>query len=61
MSIVVTGGTGFISSYAADALLAKGLVVTAFGGLSSGQRENFAAAAGRVVGATPVHQDHAAR
>jgi nucleoside-diphosphate-sugar epimerase len=45
MSIVVTGGAGFIGSHAANALLAKGLVVTAFGDLSSGQRENLAAPA----------------
>ena len=45
MSIVVTGGAGFIGWYAAGALLTRGLVVTAFSDLSSGQRENSAAAA----------------
>jgi UDP-glucose 4-epimerase len=61
MSIVVIGGAGFIASHAADALLVKGLVVTEFGDLSSEQRENLAVVAGRVVGATPIHQGHAAR
>lgn len=46
MSIVVTGGVGFIGSHAAEASLARDLAVTAFGDLSSGQRENFAAVAG---------------
>jgi len=45
MSIVVTGGAGFIGSHAADALMAQGLVVTAFSDLSSGKGENLAAAA----------------
>lgn len=43
MSIVVRGGAGFIGSHAAEASLARDLAVTAFGDLSSGQRENLAA------------------
>lgn len=46
---------------AADALLAEGLVVTEFGDLRTEQMENLAAVAGRVVGATLLHQSHAAR
>ena len=59
MSILVTGGVGFIGSHVVDALARQGCTATVFDDLSSGQQENLAAAVGRVVGVTPVHQRHA--
>ncbi|MDR3306886.1 MAG: SDR family NAD(P)-dependent oxidoreductase [Endomicrobium sp.] len=40
MKILITGGTGFIGSNIADALLAKGHSVVVFDNLSSGKKEN---------------------
>jgi UDP-glucose 4-epimerase len=45
MNALVTGGAGFIGSHVTDALLARGLDVAVLDDLSSGKRENLAAAA----------------
>ncbi len=49
MRAVVTGGAGFIGSNLVDALLARGDSVTVVDDLSSGKRENVAAAADLVI------------
>jgi len=43
-NVLVTGGAGFIGSHLTDALLARGCRVTVLDDLSSGERENLAAA-----------------
>jgi UDP-glucose 4-epimerase len=50
MSILVTGGAGFIGSHIVDALLARGLAATVFDDLSSGKRENLEVGTSLVVG-----------
>lgn len=55
MRALVTGGAGFIGSNLVDALLARGDQVTAIDNLSSGKRENLAAAIGQ--GATLIEGD----
>jgi UDP-glucose 4-epimerase len=47
MDCVVTGGAGFIGSNLVDALIARGDRVTVIDDLSTGKRENLAAAVGR--------------
>jgi UDP-glucose 4-epimerase len=45
VNILATGGAGLIGSHVVEVLLEKSAVVTAFGDLSSGKRENLATAA----------------
>lgn len=42
MSVIVTGGAGFIGSHVVDALIARGQSVIVIDDLSSGRRENLA-------------------
>lgn len=42
MRILITGGAGFIGSHLADALIARGDLVTVLDNLSTGRRENIA-------------------
>lgn len=55
MRALVTGGAGFIGSNLVDALLGRGDEVTVLDNLSSGKRENLAAALGS--GATLIEGD----
>lgn len=48
MKVLVTGGAGFIGSNLVDALVARGDQVRVLDNLSTGFRENLAAAAGRI-------------
>jgi UDP-glucose 4-epimerase len=48
LAVTVTGGAGFIGSHLVDALLARGARVRVLDDLSTGRRENLAAAGGRV-------------
>jgi UDP-glucose 4-epimerase len=50
MSILVTGGAGFIGSHIVDALVARSFAVAVFDDLSHGKRENLAADTSLVVG-----------
>ncbi len=50
MHVLVTGGCGFIGSHVVDRLVAEGHRVTVLDDLSTGRRENLAAAATLVVG-----------